>query len=100
MLSAPDVELCPGGLATADAQWEVAPSSASTVIGWRRDGPSYGRRNAMSDETFAWFVGVDWGSEKHQVVFSISKGLSGESGTSHIVVRVWQSWATGCCHRG
>ena len=36
------MELCPGGLATADAQWEVAPSSASTVIGWRRDGPSYG----------------------------------------------------------
>ena len=34
----------------------------------------------MSDETFAWFVGVDWGSEKHQVVFSISKGRSGESG--------------------
>ena len=28
----------------------------------------------MSDETFTWFVGVDWGSEKHQVCILDQQG--------------------------
>jgi hypothetical protein len=35
---APNVDLCPGRLATTDAQEEVAPSSAHTGSGRRRDG--------------------------------------------------------------
>ena len=33
----------------------------------------------MSDETFAWFVGVDWGSEKPRFVFSIAKDYRGRA---------------------
>src|SRR6202011_5986514 len=28
----------------------------------------------MTEETFAWFVGVDWGSEKHQVCILDQQG--------------------------
>src|SRR5215213_4612945 len=35
---APNVDLCPGRLATTDAQEEVAPASAHTGSGRRRDG--------------------------------------------------------------
>jgi hypothetical protein len=48
----------------------------------------------MSDETFVWFVGVDWGSEKHQVCILDQQGTI--VGASRMVVRVWPSWATGC----
>ena len=31
-------------------------------------------RETMTEETFAWFVGVDWGSEKHQVCILDQQG--------------------------
>jgi hypothetical protein len=38
----------------------------------------------MSDETFAWFVGVDWGSEKHQVCILDQQGtIGGERNFPH-----------------
>jgi hypothetical protein len=29
----------------------------------------------MAEETIAWFVGVDWGSEKHQVCLLDAQGI-------------------------
>jgi transposase len=38
----------------------------------------------MSEETFAWFVGVDWGSEKHQVCILDQQGtIVGERNFPH-----------------
>jgi hypothetical protein len=38
----------------------------------------------MGEETIAWFVGVDWGSEKHQVCLLDSQGaIVGEREFSH-----------------
>ena len=38
----------------------------------------------MSDETFVWFVGVDWGSEKHQVCILDQQGtIVGEGNFPH-----------------
>lgn len=38
----------------------------------------------MSDETFTWFVGVDWGSEKHQVCILDQQGtIAGERNLPH-----------------
>ena len=68
----PETDVCLDGLATTDAQEEVAPPSARYRDGRRRDGPCEGCKT-MNEETFAWFVGIDWGSEKHQDVFSISR---------------------------
>ena len=38
----------------------------------------------MSEEAFAWFVGVDWGSEKHQVCILDQQGtVVGERSFPH-----------------
>ena len=38
----------------------------------------------MSEEVFAWFVGVDWSSEKHQVCILDQQGtIAGERSFPH-----------------
>jgi predicted NBD/HSP70 family sugar kinase len=38
----------------------------------------------MNEETFAWFVGIDWGSEKHQVCVLDQQGtVVGERSFPH-----------------
>src|SRR5215475_1931565 len=58
-------------------------SSASRGKGRRRDGPSDWEA-IISEEAFAWFVGVDWGSEKHQVCILDQQGtIAGERSFPH-----------------
>jgi Transposase len=65
----------------------------------------------MSDETFAWFVGADWGSEKHQVCILDQQGtIGGERNFPHSgaglaelgdwllssrLALLWQNWSQG-----
>jgi hypothetical protein len=49
-------------------------SSASTGFGRRRDGPCEGRHAMSEEKTFTWFVGVDWGSERHQACIVDQQG--------------------------
>jgi N-acetylglucosamine kinase-like BadF-type ATPase len=51
----------------------------------------------MNEETFAWFVGIDWGSEKHQVCVLDQQGtVVGERSFPHsgagLAEVVSQSW--------
>ena len=51
-----------------DAPWGVCVESASTGIGrhrWRARS-IYGRQTRRWALKLSWFVGVDWGSQKHQ----------------------------------
>src|ERR1700752_3294734 len=66
---------CPVGSRALERQYR---------IGRRRDGPCDWGGNVMSEEAFAWFVGVDWGSEKHQVCILDQQGtVVGERSFPH-----------------
>src|SRR5271165_3603719 len=62
--------------------------SASTGIGRRCDGPCVvWRGDTMAGETIAWFVGVDWASEKHQACLLDAQGsIVGEREFAHSAV--------------
>ena len=51
----------------------------------------------MTEENFAWFAGIDWGSERHQACLVDAQGrIVGEREFSH-GGKGLADLATGCC---
>jgi hypothetical protein len=51
----------------------------------------------MAEAGFAWFAGIDWGSERHQAcLVDVQESIVAEREFG-ITVRVWRSWVIGCC---
>src|SRR3546814_3222415 len=62
-----------------DAPWGVAPSSAryrdrQSIAGWPITWPMTGKELDMEHQQ-GWFVGIDWGSQDHQVHVSDAAGV-------------------------
>ena len=67
-----------------DARGEFAPSSASTGFGEHRGGPGTDETGRSVMDMIEWFVGVDWGSEAHQVCIIDGEGsVRGERSFTH-----------------
>ena len=45
----------------------------------------------MAEENYAWFAGVDWGSERHQACLVDAQAASSASGSFRTAVRAWLS---------
>ena len=51
----------PGGLATTGVQWEVAALSTTTGTAGVMAARAFAGRNAMIENNFMSFAGIDWG---------------------------------------
>ena len=52
-----------------------------------------GAKGGHLSEQYRWFVGIDWATERHEVVFSIPARVSSTAGPSSIPGRVSLSWS-------